>query len=255
MFDLLVLAAEEIPASEPLAKLAFPLGVLIFLGSIYMLLRSNLGTARGYYVFGTSLFGFLFLISLFWGFGAPGTPQATGPTNLPGQPADALLPKWIPFAQDSRLADRADLSMVKSYPEGFTENGWPEDEQDNIDVGVDEALNFFSSDVAGQVIQSTWVPQTVSYATTDTGFPIIAIEFVEADEALQPVEGGQTYVAFSYFDQGNPLLPSIIFMIVSLVLFLLHAFLLDRSEQRERRELEAARAAAAGEVEKVPAGV
>ena len=248
MFDLLVLAADEIPPTEPLAQLAVPLGVLIFLGSIYLLLRSNLGTARGYYVFGTSLFGFLFLISLFWGFGAPGTPQATGPTNLPGQPADALQAKWIPFAQDSRLADRSDLAVVKSHPEGFTEDGWPEDEQENIELGISEALNFFSSEAAGQVIAATATAQTVSYARTDTGFPLIAIEFA-------PDDGGEPDLAVSYFDAGSPLLPSIIVMVASLVLFVLHAFLLDRSEVRERRELEAARAAAAGETERVPAGV
>jgi hypothetical protein len=251
MLDLLILAAEGIPPSSPLAQLATPLGILLFIGSTYLLLRANLGTARGYYVLGTALFGFLFLLSLFWGFGAPGTPQATGPTNLPGQPADALQPKWIPFAQDSLLADREDLSIVKNYPEGFTDDAWPEDLDDEVQTGADEMANFFSSEVAGAQIEATASPETIAYAETDTGFPVIAVEFYPVDEALEPQLDAEPYVAFGYFDAGNPLLPSLIFIVISLVLFVIHAWLLDRSERMERREITAVRGEA--EAERVPA--
>jgi hypothetical protein len=251
MLELLLLAADEIPADSVLAQLATPLGILFFIGSTYLLLRSNLGTARGYYVLGTSLFGFLFLMSLFWGFGGPGTPQATGPTNLPGQPADALQPKWIPFAQDSLLADREDLSVVREYPEGFTEDGWPSAIQDEVDTGIGDLQNFFSSQVAGQQIGGTDAAVTVSYTETTTGFPLIAVEFFPVDEALEPQLDAEPYVAFGYFDEGNPLLPSFVFAGLSLILFLLHAWLLDRSERMERREAAAAREEQAEE--RVPA--
>jgi uncharacterized membrane protein len=250
--EILVLAADEIPPSNPLAQLATPLGILFFLGSTYLLLRSNLGTARAYHMLGTALFGFLLLMSLFWAFGAPGTPQATGPTNLPGQQADALQPKWVPFAQDSLLADRQDLSVVKGYPEGFEVDAWPADFQDLIDQGVGDLQSFFAAETAGGVIGAAWAPETVAYTETSTGFPLIAVEFVETDEALQPVPDGQTYVAFGYFDAGSPLLPALIFALISLILFLIHAWLLDRSERLERRELEAARGTAE-EPDRVPA--
>jgi hypothetical protein len=253
MLELILLAADEIPPDSVLAQLATPLGILFFIGSTYVLLRSNLGTARAYYMLGTALFGFMFLMSLFWGFGAPGTPQATGPTNLPGQPADALQPKWIPFAQDSLLADRGDLSVVKNYPEGFTEDGWAEDEADRIENGVGEIQNFFSAEAAGRQIEATWSPETVAYTETDTGFPLIAVEFYPVDEALEPNLDAEPYVAFGYFDQGNPLLPALLFALISFVLFLIHAWLLDRSERMERREYEAL--AAPPEREREPAGV
>jgi hypothetical protein len=251
MFELILLAADEIPADSVLAQLATPLGILFFIGSTYVLLRSNLGTSRAYYMLGTALFGFLFLMSLFWAFGAPGTPQATGPTNLPGQPADALQPKWIPFAQDSLLADRQDLAIVKNYPEGFTEEGWPEGEADLVDTGVGDIQSFFASEVAGQPIEATWSPETVAYARTDTGFPLLAVEFYPVDEALEPQLDAEPYVAFGYFDEGNPLLPALVFALISLVLFLIHAWLLDRSERMERREYE--ELAAPPEQERVPA--
>ncbi len=253
MLELLLFAADEIPPSNPLAQLAAPLGIVFFLGSTYILLRSNLGTARAYYHLGTALFGFLFLMSLFWGFGAPGTPQATGPTNLPGQPADALQAKWVPFAQDSLLADRNDLSFVKEYPEGFEEGGWPASFEDTVEQGVGDSQSFFANETAGSVIEATWSPETVSYAVSSSGLPVIAIEFVAVDEALQPDPDAGSYVAFAFFDEGNVLLPSLVFVAIALVLFLLHAWLLDRSERMERREIAAIREGAAAEREKVPA--
>lgn len=88
-----VLASEGgIPASSPLAKLAVPIGIVIFVGPVFMLLRSNLGTRLGYLVMSTSLWGSTFLLALFWTFGAPGTPAFTGPQNLPGQELDEYLP-------------------------------------------------------------------------------------------------------------------------------------------------------------------
>ncbi|MGI8874460.1 MAG: hypothetical protein ACR2KP_09050 [Egibacteraceae bacterium] len=256
-----VLAAEGIPASSPLAQLATPLGILIFLGATLLLLRSNLGTKRGYLVLATSFFGFMFLLGLFWAYGAPGTPQAVGPTNLPGQQPNALQAKWIPFAGDATLADRGDLSVSKSYPEGFevsavTDGGFQlqgvdEELQSTIETGVDETRNFFSSEVTGEPIEATWVPEEVGYAETATGFPLIGITFRAVDDALQPDPDGETYTAFAYFDAGSPLLPAQLIAGLALLLFVLHAWLLDRDERLERRELETVDEQA--EPEKVPA--
>jgi hypothetical protein len=251
MIDLIVVAADEIPPDSIMAQLVVPIGILAFLGSIYLLLRSNLGTGRAYYVLGTCLFAFLFIMSIFWGFGAPGTPQATGPQNLPGQPLDELIPKWVPFAQDSLLADREDLSIVKDYPEGFTEEGWPADFEETVDSGVDDIQGFFASDEAGQQVGDLWVPEVITYAEAPgTGLPILGIEFRAVDEEGEP--GEETYTAFGFWDEGAPLLPSYIFMGISFLGLILHGWLLDRDERMERRR--AARPAAEAEPERVPAG-
>lgn len=258
---LIVFAADEIPPDNPMAQLVFPLGVLAFLGTTYLLLRSNLGTRRAYYVLGTCVFGFLLIMSLFWGFGAPGTPQATGPTKLPGQVQDALLPKWVPFAQDSLLADREDLQIVKQFPEGFTEDGWPAemeaeegDEGNLVDQGIDDIQGFFASGDAGQQVEETWAVESAYYAEAPgTGYPVLAVTYIETDEALEPDPDGETYTAFGYFDAGNPLLPSYILIGLSLLGLLLHGWLLDRDERAEKRRLAAAREGQAVEREPVPA--
>ncbi|PSO48978.1 MAG: hypothetical protein BRC31_09130 [Actinobacteria bacterium QS_5_72_10] len=111
-------AASTAPDSV-VADIVVPLGILVFFGTTYVLLRANLGTKRGYLVMATTFFGFMMLFSLFWGFGGWGTPQAKGPTQLPGQPVGALDPTWRPFAQDSQLAQQPDYQLVQDYPEGF----------------------------------------------------------------------------------------------------------------------------------------
>ena len=268
MSGLWVIAAEGIPASSPLAQLSVPLGLLAFLGSTYLLLRSNLGTKRAYLVLATSTFGFLMLFSLFWAYGAPGTPQATGPTNLPGQVSNELQPKWVPFAADSLLAEREDLSVVRQYPEGFTIGQVDEEGEvsfegvgdeltSQLETGVDETQNFFSDEEAGAVVDQADVATEVGYVQSVEGDPVIGVVFEAVDEeTLEPIPEGESgsasYTAFAFFDEGAPLMPAQLLAGVSLLLFILHAVLLDRDEQREKRELVSADETA-DEPEKVPA--
>jgi hypothetical protein len=148
---LLVLASEShgIPGSDWRAKIAVPLGAVLFLGSIYMLVRANLGTRRGYLVTATSLFGFMIIYSLFWAFGAPGTPPATGPQNLPGQELDAYEDTWRAFAGDSTIANDPNYAVAKTFPEGFAptpeEAGLPENVEAQAETGSDDIKTFFST--------------------------------------------------------------------------------------------------------------
>jgi hypothetical protein len=279
--DLIVLATEGgIPTSNPWSQLALPLGILIFVGSVYMLIRSNLGTRRGYLVMSTSLWGFGFLLSLFWAFGAPGTPPNTGPQNLPGQELDEYQPIWVPFAVDSLVVtdEGSPYTVVESFPDGF--GAVPEAFQENAQTGVDNTASFFSS-LAGQVGEDGEAPYrnllTGSeavvdgplYAEAENGRPIIGVVFGTtcqfglddaADDALpafceglevgDPIpadavtSGGEpaasTITLFAFFDQGAPYFPSILMAGILGFLFVLHMVLLARDEARERRELTAA---------------
>ncbi|MDP9405688.1 MAG: hypothetical protein M3O86_03665 [Actinomycetota bacterium] len=277
---LYVLATEGgIPGSDWRAKIAVPLGLLIFVGSVYLLVRSNLGTRRGYLVMGTSLWGFMVIYALFWTFGAPGTPPATGPQNLPGQELDAYEPLWRAFAGDSLIAGQPEYAVAKSFPEGFAADpvaaGLPADFAATGELGVDEIFNFFSTEeepLQDAPVGLTWapVPDSIRYAKATNGRPIIAVTYqetyqpadVEVAEGETPpltvggaepaedgsnvapegaqvgdlAEGGETYTAFGFFDAGAPLFPSFLMLALVLVLFVVHALLLARDENRERRE-------------------
>jgi hypothetical protein len=290
---LAVLAAEShgIPGSDWRAKLAVPIGFLLFFGSVYLLVRANLGSRRGYLVMATSFFGFMIIYGLFWTFGAPGTPPATGPQNLPGQELDAYEDTWRPFAGDSLIADDPVYAVAKTFPEGFSDT--PEDAElpagfeATADTGSDDIKTFFADDAGvmkNPPVAATWaeVPDTRKYAKATNGRPIIGVTFQQTYQVAQlpqgetleegespplsadgctlgdgceeapsgveigdPVEGGETYTAFAYFDAGNPIFPSIVVMAIILLLFAIHALLLARDERRERREREALAAEAA----------
>lgn len=253
---LTVVAAEGIPADSPLAKLAVPLGALVFLGTPFLLLRSNLGTRRAYLVLGTSFFGFMIILGLFWTFGAPGTPQAVGPSYLPGQPRDAYQATWVPFAQDSLVAERPAYSFVQDYPDGFGEV--PKDFSGEAQNGADSIAGFFAesdTDIEREPVDgfsADWKIDQIRYAKADNGFPVIAVTYLETgDQGEEVVDDPKEVTLFGFFDAGAILFPGLVVVGLAVVGFAIHALLLAADENRQRRE-EAE--AAQPEEERVPAG-
>lgn len=216
---LAVAAAEEfVPPTDWRGIVALPVGIIVFFGAIFLLLKSNLGTRRAYLVEASSFFGFMLVLSLFWGFGAPGTPRNTGPQSLPGQPADYYTPKWIAFAPDSTLAQEQ-YTLVGQFPEGFEDQsgagpdsdvggeegagggaGGVEGEEaagdgggeadDSAPAGADEIGGFFREERGGeQLIGDEWVV---------AGNPLTAV----ADDGNKVV--GATFAKpFAFNDEGE----------------------------------------------------
>lgn len=201
----IVLAAEAhgIPGSDWRAKISVPLGIVIFLGSVYLLVRANLGTRRGYLVMATSLFGFMVIYSAFWAFGAPGTPPATGPQNLPGQSLDAYEDTWRAFAADSLVAEDPTYAVARSYPDGFSDSpegaGVSASFEEEAGIGADEIQTFFSTKegpLQEPPIGAQWAEVDRKYAVAENGRPIIAATFqqtwqvAQVDPGQPPADGG-----------------------------------------------------------------
>ncbi len=107
MLQTLILAAgssEFIPPQHIAAKIGLPIGLLIFMGSAFMLLWSVYGAKKGGLVYGTAFFAFCTMIGIFWWFGAPGTPQGTAMEYFPGQNGATYAPKWYPMEPGSERA-------------------------------------------------------------------------------------------------------------------------------------------------------
>lgn len=102
---LLATEAGHVAPSHIAAKIAVPLGIVIFCGSVFLLLWSNYGAKKGGLIYATALFGFTTMLGVFWWFGAPGTPIATGLQNFPGQTPDTYQGKWFGFEGGSERAD------------------------------------------------------------------------------------------------------------------------------------------------------
>ena len=192
-----ILATEAgIPGSDWRAKLAVPIGLVLFIGSVYMLVRSNLGGRRGYLVTATSLFGFMVIYASFWTFGAPGTPPATGPQNLPGQELDAYEDTWRPFAGDSLVADDPAYSVAKTYPEDFfsspEEAGLQAGFEATANTGADDILTFFSTK-AGPLtdppMTSFWQEVDRKYAKAGNGRALIGVTYQQTYQIAQVAPG------------------------------------------------------------------
>jgi len=231
---------------------------LLLPGSVYMLLAVNFGALKGYLIAATAFFGFLILLSATWLFGLPGTTPLTGPKGA--------QPTFRFFTLDDPAASRFD--SVRSF-QGGAGNGWQEApaaaaaEQAG---GAEEKLKA-DLDVARQTAVTKLVNETnkdnkdsskdldaanldaKAFYTIQDGTEVAAIVI---SPKTPPAGSGLERPSFSpkttfaYRDPGAPSLPSLLFLIGSLVLFVVHMLALGLVERR--RPLGAAvGVAAAGE--------
>lgn len=214
-------------------------------GSVYMLLATNFGALKGYLIAATAFFGFLILLSATWLFGLPGTTPLTGPKGT--------QPTFRFFTLDDPAASRFD--SVRSF-QGGAGNGWQEapaaaaaGEQGG---GAEERLKA-DLDVARQTAVSTLVKETnkdntdsskdldpanldaKAFYTIQDGTEVAAIVI---SPKTPPAGSGLERPSFSpkttfaYRDPGAPSLPSLLFLIGSLVLFVVHMLALGLVERR-----------------------
>jgi hypothetical protein len=109
--DLILLATEEGVPGTHIASTIVPLvGALIFTGSVYVLVWSIYGAKKGALIYGTAFFGFAAMMGVFWWFGAPGTPIATGLTYFPGQDNTRYQGQWFAMEPGSERAEHFDVT-------------------------------------------------------------------------------------------------------------------------------------------------
>jgi hypothetical protein len=279
MTDLLILAsegAEGIPASHIASKLAVPIGILFFCGAVYLLLWSNYGAKKGALIYSTALFGFCMFIGVFWWFGAPGTPVATGLQNFPGQAPDAYVGKWYAFEPGSPRADffssTNDLSgfvsieefvgsddpedPALSFARGDLEQGsqvmvtqlFPTDESGGLRVGANRRSGWAgnsptpeSNEVRADPFYS---PRIIEELITDDAgtsvgairYEIVATYLNESDSTVSREVVVEEGTWFAFKDPGALWFPSAVWTFAALILFALSLFGLDRMEQREKRQ-------------------
>jgi hypothetical protein len=214
-------------------------------GSVFMLLAVNFGALKGYLIAATAFFGFLALLSAVWLFGLPGTTPLTGPKGT--------QPTFRPFTIDDPLASRYD--SVRNF-QGGAGNGWQEAPAGAAagaqGGGAEETLKA-DLDVARQAAVSTLVKETnkdvkdssreldvtnldaKAFYTIQDGTEVAAIVISPKD----PPEGSglrrpsfAPKTTFAYRDPGAPYLPSVLFLVASLVLFVVHMLALGLVERR-----------------------
>jgi hypothetical protein len=233
----------------------------IFLpGSVYMLLASNFGALKGYLIAATAFFGFLVMLSAVWLFGIPGTTALTGPKGT--------QPTFKFFTLEDEAA--ATYDSVRDF-QGGAGGGWQAAPEGEVEEGSAEATLKADLDTARQTAVSDLIEKTnakvedsseeldvinldaKTFYTIQDGTEVAAIvispKTPPAGSGLKRPDFAPV-TAFAYRDPGNPYLPSIIFLVASAILFLVHMVLLGVAERR--RPLGVGLKPAEGE--RVPAG-
>jgi len=214
--------------------------LILFVGSIYVLLAAVFGLRMAYLVTAVSFFGWMIIFSLIWLFGSPfSTPPDQGPRGYE--------PHWQVFAAGTGSVPSA-FDPTKVYPTG----PWkaPSGEQTTeVDTVKAVMQKYLAARAAGD-LKKQGVKECPEDVVNPTNcFKLDPTTFVIQDVKFTKVGGtdlvgahafygpGATELAvFASFDKGNVPKYSFAFLGASIFGFLIHLPFLDRAE-RKRKEI------------------
>lgn len=223
---------------------AFISSIVIFCGSVWLLLAMILGPRLSYMITASVTLGFVLIMGLVWSYGTPLGPVGELPSWNPvdiasvGEPLDFPAAGQYPDAP-WRPVDPEDAAQTTQAGElGNAATGYLEESI----AGKDESVTFSS---AGQAIVDT---ESVRLLEEEDGtiygaltFDVLEVEGEEGEleeDAEQTVEPQPTVVVMEY-DFGNPSKPARQITAGTFLVFVLHLFGLSRSEKKAREKREA----------------
>jgi hypothetical protein len=207
------------------------MGLILFVGSVYLLLTAVLGRWMGYLVLMVSFSGWLIMLSSLWAFGffsqGPDTPVNLGPRGAE--------PAWVPLlASTDSTSDR--YEQFQAYPDAPWEQ--PKPGEDAADVqSVTGIVNDFLAEEANLELD---IPESDPTAVTGVDFAVDSIHFADAGDTQLAVarahflEGGPLWTVSLYHDEGSVSKYSYMFLVGSLIVFGVHLPLLDRAERKRK---------------------
>jgi hypothetical protein len=207
------------------------MSLILFVGSVYLLLTAVLGRWMGYLVLMVSFSGWMIMLSALWAFGffsqGPDTPVNLGPRGAE--------PAWIPLlASIDSTSDR--YEQFAAYPDGPWEQPPPGEDA----AEVQSVTGIVSDFLAEEANVELEIPETDPTAVTGVDFAVDSIHFADADGTQLAVarahflEGGPLWTVSLYHDEGSVAKYSYMFLIGSAILFAIHLPLLDRAERKRR---------------------
>jgi hypothetical protein len=225
--------------------LALAIAVLLLPGSVIMLLSANFGALKGYLIGAAAFFGFVFMLTLIWTFGLPGTPALTGPKGT--DPSFKQFELSSPQAQEHNAVQRF---------QGSEGNGWlaePQEPQGGAKLPPDQETLRGDLETAKQAIIQRLITETNTgikdsskeldvtnldtkvFYTTQNGTELTAVVISgkepPAGSGLEkPSFAPKTF--FAYRDPGAPYRPSLIVMGISFLLLVAHVIGLGVAESR-----------------------
>ncbi len=204
----------------------------LFLGSVYLMLSFVFGKWMGFLVLAVCFSGWLIIHSSLWYFGfwaqGPGTPTNQGPRGRE--------PSWVVL--DGGLETSADQYKVfGDYPD----HPWivPGTGLEGSIQSVSSAATTFLADQANEQLgRDPLAPDAI----TGTQFVVDSVKFAPAEDGKTSlavvqahyVGGGPMITLSLYHDSGSVPRYSIMFLITSVIMFLIFLPLLDRAEKKRK---------------------
>jgi hypothetical protein len=204
--------------------------LVIFGGSVWLLLSAIVGVRMGYLVAATGFFAFFIILTAIWAFGAPGTPPNLGPRGD--------LPTWFGLAQGRSISSPT-YPVIEKYPDP----PWQDPEGKPALSAEVEAVTlafqeFLAEEAAGELrgagIEGEVTPET--FEITDLRFTTAGESKLAAARAFATT-GGPEVTVFGYKDPGDLALPSWLFLAAAVIGFVVHLPFLDRAERRRKQFL------------------
>ncbi len=203
------------------------MAVVLFCGSVYLLLAAIFGPRMGYLVAATGLFAFMIILSAIWAFGAPGTPKFLGPIGR--------LPAWEVVGQGPTLRS-PNVPAIENYPgPPWRDAGRDRTRAAEVEPATLAFQDFLSEEANRELRQARQEGEVLpsDFEIVDVRFATIDGRRLAAARAFA-VTGGPEVVVVGFKDEGNQALPSYAFLIASVLGFAAHLPFLDRAERRRK---------------------
>jgi len=206
------------------------MGLILFIGSVYLILTAVLGRWMGYLVLMVAFSGWMILLSAMWAFGfysqGPDTPVNLGPRGAE--------PSWIPLlASTGETSDR--YEAFRSYPG----EPWKEPAS-GASAEVQSVTGIVTDFLAEQANEELEIPHTDPSAVTGVEFAVDDLHFATVGGTELAVaqahflDGGPLWTVSLYHDEGSVPRYSYMFLAGSVILFAIHLPLLDIAERKRK---------------------
>jgi hypothetical protein len=210
-------------------------GLLLFVGSVYVLLSAVFGRWMGYLVMIVAFSGWMLIQSSMWLFGfwslGPGTPVNLGPRGTEAA--------WVVAAAGLHTAESEEHPEFASYPaapwEVVPTTDYSQPEPQAISGAAVSYLAHIANEELGRgefdldaVTASQFTVDSMSTASAEDGTDLAVVQ------AHFNGGGPRTVLSIAY-DDGNVASYGWLFLVISGIVFAVHLPLLDRAE-RSRKE-------------------
>lgn len=207
------------------------MALILFVGSVYLLLTAVLGRWMGYLVLMVAFSGWMMVLSSLWAFGfysqGPDTPVNLGPRGAE--------PAWVPLlAATDQTSDR--YGEFRAYPEAPWEEPAPGERAAEVQSVTGIVMDFLAEE-ANVALE---IPHTDPTAVTAPDFAVDSIHFATSGDTQLAVaqahflEGGPLWTVSLYHDEGSVPRYSYMFLAGSVILFAVHLPLLDIAERKRK---------------------